>query len=291
MICFYNAYHSITLVAVLALIFYIGVCLPDRSWALDLLLSSLSSIIVYSVLGYFLPDQIPTEAYTVFSSYLGLSIFFLLLTKAITGSIMILLALMIVGPLLVAARNHMNHFFGLEMSETVTIVVVSILLLVVFLTMRYLFTRRILVDVVVCCIFSFLFILAVDVFIIMNEHNELNEFCCGPESDTCPVQLNTMKLVFFSVLVLLRLVMLHKWRQFKVQMKVYMKQYKPRCLTCCFKRKRTDKENKPILNGDKSDSDSDSDDNNNNSKVMTSEMLARHINTRSSSLISTTRVR
>lgn len=231
MTCFLNLYHSLTVLAVFILIFYVGVFLPDKSPVLRVILCLLCSFVTFGLLGSFFPDQTPTDPWVVTATTIVFMFFFWFVASSLVESFFLLAALMVAFPVAIAAQNSLADWVELETGWSIGKTGVLVLLLVVVLlvaAVAYKFKDvQFVQDLCRSLLFSMLAVLAIRFLAILGDEDNPSQFCCSSsETRTCPVALSAVYIILFVFLFLFRMVFTMYWRE-------KSKQLKEECGCCC----------------------------------------------------------
>lgn len=263
MVCILNLYHSLTILSVILLIWYICVCLPDNSLITRFLISILASFMVIGIIAGFANDYLPTAPLTFGSTIFGLMLGFLFLAHSLSDLLLICLAIIVTGPLLLAARDHIEQWFIYQFDWHigqlgVVILCISVLIFAI-IAVLYLRQNKFIWDIIKCILFSLFAIFAIRFLVIVVDYNNPEQLCCsGSSPDTCPVAFASIYWIFWIFLIMFRLLLLYNWRDLEKKVKEKYKHCWCCCICCCKKwrkkqiqqTKEEGGEKEPLINKD-----------------------------------------
>ena len=251
MVCVQNLYQTLTVLAVVILVIYFFVCLPDKSLVVRLILALLCSFIAYGILASFAPDYAPTKPFTISATVITFMIFFLLIATALADAFFLFVALLVVFPVAIATQDNMgswlNEKTGIDIGATGALIVLLILVILALGLIWWFKSNQLLIDAVKSAFYALLSMLAIRFLSIQGDFHNPSEYCCSSESDaTCPVSFSSVYWIIFAFFSVFRFVLVQWWTErAKIIKERCTGTWFGSCCCClCFRKKKKKKKDK-----------------------------------------------
>lgn len=239
--CFANLFHTFTVMAVILLVIYLLVFLPDNSKVLRVCVALICSFASLGFMGAIYPEVTPEDPFIVAMTYCVLIFFFWSISSSGAHSVTAMLLMMAMFPFSVAIKDNLqtlaNSMLGVELSATEVLIFMLSLFVVVGSLLIYFSNSELLWDVLKAVMYSLLAVFAIRILAIVIDNENPKEFCCnsdiGEEKNTCPLSFNSGYYIMAWFFIIFRFVMVLYWRDRKEALGKAMKKCSLYYCCCC----------------------------------------------------------
>lgn len=220
MVCLDNSSHYYDFVVAVNVFAYFGVFLPNFGRLASLLYGLNFGVLSVAVLQAVWPASVPDNQLAYVSLNLTAFSLFSLLGNALGSISLIVGTLLLLGPLAIAGREHLHHWFdaqlGLHLSDASLLALVSGLWLALTLAYSAAERNRALQVAGLSLLYSLLAVFGAKVIFIeyvFQSDFDRQLLCCGGKyaNKTCPFVLDLWFGLSLALAFLLRLALARKW--------------------------------------------------------------------------------